>query len=47
MTVERYLISQFHGKPVVGDQVQLGLVKIIVRETEGERIVSVGLKLST
>ncbi|MDO6514756.1 potassium/proton antiporter [Neptuniibacter sp. 2_MG-2023] len=46
MTVEQYLTKQFHGTPVVGDRVQLGLVKIIVKETDGIRIVSVGLKLS-
>jgi len=45
MTVENYLANQFHGKPVVGDQVRLGLVKLIVREMEGDHIVSVGLKL--
>ncbi|QEP41711.1 potassium/proton antiporter [Ectothiorhodospiraceae bacterium BW-2] len=45
ITIEQYLTHHFHGKPVVGDQVKLGLVTLIVREFEGGRIVSVGLKL--
>lgn len=44
-TVEQYIVGFFHGKPVIGDQVKLGLVKLIVREIEGDRITSVGLKL--
>lgn len=45
LTVEQYLANQFHGKPVVGDHIKLGLVKLIVREIEGDHIKSVGLKL--
>lgn len=45
MTVEQYLGSQFHGKPVVGDHVRLGQVKLIVKEIEEDHITSVGLKL--
>ncbi|MCR9883490.1 potassium/proton antiporter [Vibrio alginolyticus] len=45
LTVERYLANQFHGKPVIGDHVKLGLVKLIVRDIEGDHIKSVGLKL--
>ena len=45
MTVEQYLVSQFHGKPVVGDQVRLGPVKLVVKDIDGEHIVAVGLKL--
>ncbi|GAA6183369.1 MULTISPECIES: potassium/proton antiporter [Aliiglaciecola] len=45
VTIERYLINHFHGKPVVGDHVKLGQVKLIVREVNGDHIVSVGLKL--
>lgn len=47
LTVEQYLAKQFHGKPVVGDQVRLGPVKLIVREIEGDHIISVGLKLKS
>ncbi|MDO6692557.1 potassium/proton antiporter [Aliiglaciecola sp. 3_MG-2023] len=47
ITIERYLINHFHGKPVVGDHVKLGEVKLIVREVDGDHIVSVGLKLSS
>lgn len=47
MTVEHYLVKQFHGKPVVGDQVKLGLVKLTVREIEDNHIVSVGLTLKS
>ncbi|VUD69297.1 K(+)/H(+) antiporter NhaP [Thalassocella blandensis] len=46
-TVETYLLKQFHGKPVVGDQVQLGTVKLVVRDIKDDRIVSVGLKLGS
>jgi len=45
-TVENYIVTQFHGKPVVGDQVSLGIVQLVVREISGDRIVSVGLKLN-
>lgn len=45
ITVENYLASQFNGKPVIGDQVKLGQVKLIVREMDGDHITSVGLKL--
>lgn len=45
MSVEEYLMKRFHGKPVVGDQIKLGSVKLIVREMKGDHIVLVGLKL--
>lgn len=45
MTVEDYFINKFHGKPVIGDQVKLGPVKLIVREFDGNEIKTVGLKL--
>jgi cell volume regulation protein A len=44
-SVAEFIIHQFHGKPVVGDHVRLGTIKLIVKNIEGERIVSVGLKL--
>jgi cell volume regulation protein A len=47
MTVENYIVKLFHGKPVVGDQVKLGPVKLIVRETKDNCIVAVGLKLKS
>ena len=45
LTIEQYFSLQFHGKPVVGDQVKLGQVKLIIREIKDEQITSVGLKL--
>jgi cell volume regulation protein A len=45
LTVEKFIGKQFHGRPVVGDQVKLGPVKLIVREVKGNSIVAVGLKL--
>ncbi|MFQ3231359.1 potassium/proton antiporter [Reinekea sp.] len=47
VTVEKYIVTQFHGKPVVGDHVKLGSVKLIVREIKDDQIVSVGLKLKS
>lgn len=44
-TIAEHLVIKFHGRPVVGDQVKFGCVKLIVREVEGDQIVSVGLKL--
>ncbi|CAA0090249.1 K(+)/H(+) antiporter NhaP [Zhongshania aliphaticivorans] len=44
-SVAEYIINQFHGKPVVGDRVKLGPIKLIVKQIEGDRISSVGLKL--
>lgn len=47
LTLQQYLKNRFHGKPVVGDHVKLGLVKLIVREIEGDHIKTVGLKLGS
>ncbi|MCR8921864.1 potassium/proton antiporter [Dasania sp. GY-MA-18] len=47
LTVKSYLAKKFHGKPVVGDYVKLGPVKLIVREIKGVTIESVGLKLNS
>jgi cell volume regulation protein A len=46
-SIENYIVDQFHGKPVVGDQVKLGPVKLVVREIKGNRIAAVGLKLKS
>lgn len=46
MTVAECIVEKFHGKPVVGDYVELGAVRLIIRELENDRISSVGLKLS-
>ena len=45
VSVAEFIIRQFHGKPVIGDKVRLGAIKLIVKNIENERIVSVGLKL--
>jgi cell volume regulation protein A len=47
LTLEQYLLKQFYGKPVVGDQVKLGSVKFVIREIDGEHIIAVGLKLGS
>lgn len=39
-------LAQRYPHPVVGDRVQLGPVQLVVRETQGDRIIKVGLKLS-
>ncbi|MBU2863632.1 potassium/proton antiporter [Reinekea forsetii] len=44
-TVKGYILQQFHGKPVVGDQVKLGSVSLIVREITDDQISAVGIKL--
>lgn len=46
-TIEQYLESKMHGKPVLGDQVPLGPVSLIIREIAQNRIVSIGLILHT
>ncbi len=43
-TISDYLLRRF-PQPVVGDRVRLGLVEFVVRQTEGDRICQVGLKL--
>lgn len=45
LTLEQYILKHFHDKPVVGDQVLLGPVKLVVREIRNDRIATVGLKL--
>ncbi|MBW2941714.1 potassium/proton antiporter [Zhongshania aquimaris] len=44
-SVAQFIITQFHGKPVVGDLVPFGPVKLIVKSIDAGRILSVGLKL--
>lgn len=39
------LTRHFQGRQVVGDAVTLGGVRLVIREMEGDRIVTVGLKL--
>jgi len=45
-TLEQYLLKQFYGRPVVGDRVQLGSVKLVIQEMKDGRITSVGLSLA-
>jgi cell volume regulation protein A len=47
MTVEEYIAQRFHGKPVVGDIIKLGPVKLIVKEIKDDHIATVGLKLKS
>lgn len=44
-SVEDFLNRKFYSRPVVGDRVTLGRVQFVVREVQGGRIMSVGLKL--
>lgn len=45
LAVTEYLTNRFHGKPVVGDFVKLGTIKLVVIEVENGQVVLVGLKL--
>jgi len=45
LTISEY-ISNRYPHPVVGDRVELGPVQFVVRETDGDTITKVGLKLS-
>jgi potassium/hydrogen antiporter len=45
ISVAQFIVKHFHGKPVIGDNVRIGPVKLIVQSLEGDRILSVGLKL--
>lgn len=45
ISVAQFIVNQFHGKPVIGDHVRLGPIKLIVKNIEGDHILSVGLKL--
>ncbi|MCU4675673.1 potassium/proton antiporter [Catenovulum sp. 2E275] len=45
MTLNEFMTAQFHGRPVIGDNIQLGTIKIMVKEMEDGNIKSVGLKL--
>ena len=45
LTVEQYFMREFHGKPVVGDSVQLGPVQCVVKELQDGQIIAVGLKM--
>jgi cell volume regulation protein A len=46
-TIAHYIENKFYGKPVVGDRVQFGSVKFVVRELVNGKITVVGLKLSS
>lgn len=45
MTIAEFVTHHFHGKPVVGDRVELGSVKFVVKELEGTALKSIGIKL--
>lgn len=45
ISVAQFIIKHFHGKPVIGDNIRIGPVKLVVQSLEGDRILSVGLKL--
>ncbi|PLW80995.1 potassium/proton antiporter [Kineobactrum sediminis] len=45
MTVAAIFDKRFHHKPVVGDRVRLGVVQLVVKKLDGDRIAAVGLKL--
>lgn len=45
-TAEQFISEHFHGKPVVGDRVQLGPIKFVVKELDGNKPTAVGIKLS-
>ncbi len=44
-TLDAYLHSVFHGRPVMGDRVRLGPAELVVRQIDNGRITRVGLKL--
>ena len=44
-TLEQYLNRQFHERPVVGDAVYIGDLKLVIRSMNEDRITTVGLKL--
>lgn len=45
LTISEHITERF-PHPVVGDRVELGPVQFVVRETDGDHITKVGLKLS-
>ncbi|MCF2849992.1 MULTISPECIES: transporter associated domain-containing protein [unclassified Pseudoalteromonas] len=47
LSLEQYILNQFHGKPVVGDQVKLDFICLIVKGVENKKIISIGLKLKS
>jgi len=47
LSLEQYILNQFHGKPVVGDQVKLDFICLIVKGVENNKIISIGLKLKS
>ncbi|HUF82192.1 MAG TPA: potassium/proton antiporter [Burkholderiales bacterium] len=44
-TLDGYLRSVFHGRPVVGDRVRLGSAELVVRQIDDGRITRVGLRI--
>ena len=44
-TLHDYLSRHFQGRQVVGDAVTIGQIRLVIREMNADRIVSVGLKL--
>lgn len=45
LSIEEFIQKEFHGKPVVGDQVQFGSVQFVVKDLDHDRITALGLKL--
>jgi potassium/hydrogen antiporter len=45
LTISEYITDRY-PHPVIGDRVELGPVQFVVRETDGDHITKVGLKLS-
>lgn len=45
LSIAELMHKQFHGKPVIGDRIQMGNVQFVVREFKEGKVVSVGLKL--
>lgn len=45
LSAGQIFMREFHGKPVVGDSVQVGPVQFVVKELQGSRITAIGLKM--
>jgi potassium/hydrogen antiporter len=44
-TLDGYMRTVFHGRPVVGDRVRLGKAELVVRQIDDGRIIRVGLRI--
>ena len=45
LTIDELFQKRFYNRPVVGDRVQLGELQLVIKNIDGQKVMSVGLKI--